>query len=273
VLVMKRHGLFTLIELLVVVAIIAILAALLLPVLGRAKEAARRVQCLSQLRQLHLASILYAEDCDVLLPARSSTQPQYLTDQGPNMTGVFSLIGLRYLAVDPIILVCPSKSSPVRWMSLGVDNRFWTQKVWTVGVSAYACLFGSGNFRDPDNDPARPWAYWVKYETLSPDYPAFADAVVFPEPTINFPWLQQTNHWTTGPSGGNATFVDGHAEWIPYSSNRWLTRSDMVFEVRWPDGSPGIDHYNMRTDSSGVHKYFFGGAGLSLPRHGIAYRP
>src|ERR1039457_6433071 len=56
------HRAFTLIELLVVIAIIAILAALLLPALASAKSKAQQIKCVSNLRQLSTAAIMYQQD-------------------------------------------------------------------------------------------------------------------------------------------------------------------------------------------------------------------
>ena len=64
---MKKRG-FTLIELLVVIAIIAILAAILFPVFARAREKARQTSCLSNLKQLSLALLMYCQDYDERYP-------------------------------------------------------------------------------------------------------------------------------------------------------------------------------------------------------------
>ena len=69
-----RRG-FTLIELLVVIAIIAILAAILFPVFARAREKARASSCLSNVKQILLAFLMYAQDYDERTPLNMSYSP------------------------------------------------------------------------------------------------------------------------------------------------------------------------------------------------------
>src|SRR5579864_3860495 len=70
----SRHHAFTLIELLVVIAVISILAALLLPVLSRAKAKALQSQCLNNLKQLGAATQIYTDENGDTLPGPALVQ-------------------------------------------------------------------------------------------------------------------------------------------------------------------------------------------------------
>jgi len=97
---------FTLIELMVVLAIIAILAALMLPVLGRAKEQARATSCLGNLHQIGIALQIYVQDNNNKLPVMRDvpTDPAVAaTNTFPNINQVlFTQLG------NTNVLRCPS---------------------------------------------------------------------------------------------------------------------------------------------------------------------
>lgn len=83
----KKHKKgFTLIELLVVIAIIAILASILFPVFARARENARRASCMSNLKQVGMAAMMYVQDYDEFYPGRYS-QNDVLPPDGEDLSG------------------------------------------------------------------------------------------------------------------------------------------------------------------------------------------
>jgi prepilin-type N-terminal cleavage/methylation domain-containing protein/prepilin-type processing-associated H-X9-DG protein len=91
------RGAFTLIELLVVIGIIGILASLLLPAVARAKQAAHKIKCVSQLRQLAFALQMYADEHDAELPPRRRSPDHWVFTLKP-----------YYLDTAENILQCPS---------------------------------------------------------------------------------------------------------------------------------------------------------------------
>jgi len=98
---MKNRKGFTLIELLVVIAIIAILAAILFPVFASARESARKASCISNLKQLALAHLMWQDDNkNTFVPAATNgwnddglwwrrVEPYIKTMQGSNLKGVY----------------------------------------------------------------------------------------------------------------------------------------------------------------------------------------
>ena len=97
---------FTLIELLIVIAIIGILAALLLPVMGRAKEAGRSAACLNNLHQIGIALQLYVQDNQNTMPTMYDAIVSTNLPPGSSLATV-NIVLTNYLGA-PEILRCPS---------------------------------------------------------------------------------------------------------------------------------------------------------------------
>ena len=125
---------FTLVELLVVVSIISVLAAMLLPALGSARERARRISCLSNLRQTYMAAVIYSDDSGDSLPepgiypknqeytnitsswGNSANLLSLATQSHGNTLGIRTgwwnfLVGTKYTYIDRQTVNCPSMSS------------------------------------------------------------------------------------------------------------------------------------------------------------------
>jgi len=96
----RRKG-FTLIELLVVIAIIAILAAMLFPVFARARESARKIQCLSNVKNISMALQMYMTDYDKTPPG----------EHNPDAIALFEGGGVAPWAFDG----CDASWMPAYW--------------------------------------------------------------------------------------------------------------------------------------------------------------
>ncbi len=141
---------FTLVELLVVIGIIAVLIGVLLPVLGRARESANNVKCLSNLRQLGLGCILYINQSKGLLPPVRFL-PKNQPPTGAYTPGGFWLNVLSergYLkgnnSSDRNAYVCPNSLQEL-------SNDFFAHPASNLSNWGYSLFEGSARLADPND--------------------------------------------------------------------------------------------------------------------------
>jgi prepilin-type N-terminal cleavage/methylation domain-containing protein/prepilin-type processing-associated H-X9-DG protein len=174
---------FTLIELLVVIAIIAILAAILLPVFSRARAAARKAECLSNLRQIGLAFTMYADDHDDLLPLLNSAKTGGLYSHRygwPDVPVVWCDALLPYVRTDRIYSCPEARTSPPGYR---MNARL-------AGTAAGSATDPASKILLVDGDDI-PGAFG--YSLMAPDLTCVG--------------LRHNG-------GLNCLFVDGHAKWF-----------------------------------------------------------
>ena len=196
-----RFGAFTLVELLVVIAIIGILAALLLPVLSQAKARARRIECVSGLKEIGLASHIFANDHGGRFTMQVSTNDGGSLEfvnaayQVVNQDCYFSFQLFTPLAgalATPKLLVCPSDMQ--RWEATNFYQFNNRNLSYVVGLTEDANAPNSILAADRDL-PASPLNGYGKTSLR------------------HIPCYDFQHHWTGVHNRlGNILFSDGHVE-------------------------------------------------------------
>jgi prepilin-type N-terminal cleavage/methylation domain-containing protein len=241
---MPRTG-FTLIELLVVIAIIAVLMGILMPVLGRAREVAKRSVCSNQMRQMGIALSTYAQNYDFRLPyyddiahpyaVYRGVKPQYQTESGKLIPMKLAVLYESDYISDPRIFYCPSNIDP--WLKYESYNH---PGPWGTLPQVYNDENGSNQWVrmgytyfpiDPrgkkDIDTGAPSETAKHMDRLDPYVPYMVDI-------INH--LDVISHTRQSHAAVNALYKDGHVtlcnDSIVFDDASWaLHRNDQIEHV------------------------------------------
>ncbi len=176
----NRSSGFTLIELLVVIAIIAILAGMLLPALGRAKLQAKTTLCINSLRQMALATRMYAEDQrDQVPPVVNQVGEYWFHEIAPYMgADAYKLRPTENAKGSMRMLICPTtkslKQKPTK------DESWWgtSTRTWRVleGEGSYGMNLWLDNQGQYVTDFPKD-KYYGKFSLAPADVPAYGDSV------------------------------------------------------------------------------------------------
>ena len=220
---MKTHRAFTLIEMLVVIAVIGILAALLLPVLTRAKDRARRVDCQNNQRQLALGWQMYADENGGSLASNSWALRSGIASESPSNSWVTGNAGLDTNiatitggSIFPFVkgidcYRCPADRSVVLGTTVPI-LRTYSLSCYMGGPPADTTQYGvvpvlkTGQIRNPSR----------ALTFLEEDDSTIDDGHFLYSTTINA-WLNIPT-WSH-QNGATLTFADGHGEYWKWESS------------------------------------------------------
>ncbi len=211
----NSHRAFTLIELLVVIAIISILAAILFPVFARARENARRTSCVSNVKQMGLGMMMYAQDYDERIPGRNtltgSTMGTSCASGAAGCVLIYDVINNRPYLLEPYlknrqIFICPSRPATASAFrgDYGMNGLLINgYSLANIELTAEMTMFtddtyGSRTLYLPSQGRALWGANYNKNHGASP---------TIAEDGINFPWGRHLEGVSVG-------YVDGHAKWM-----------------------------------------------------------